>query len=138
MARELIQPSSDGPSRYLTVSEWVATRGDGVLSASPYPQTGSFANATGQGSWLWRDSQFTFTYQATIISAGTGTGAVKFDLPYSGFGSTPWILEGWEFSTGFGLRPVLSGGTVEVLTALNASPIANGRILVVSGSYRTA
>lgn len=111
----------------------------GTFSPSPSADSGSYANASGSGVYTHVDGVVTFTYQANIVAAGTAGGALKFQVPIAAAGPVAWIMPGREVQvTGAILQAILGGTTVSVLTSGNASPIASGRTIVVSGTYKSA
>ncbi|WP_186137323.1 hypothetical protein [Burkholderia gladioli] len=76
-----------------------------------------------------------FTVNISITTNGSGAGAVQFTLPVpaAGFGT----VYGKELVTGKVLTGIVAAGNTEQLTFFDGTyPGADGRVLVVSGSYQ--
>lgn len=108
-----------------------------VLSA----ETGSYSNASpSNGRYIAYGKTIHWSLTITIVSAGTAAGAVRFALPVTAAMTGAYIGNGREgASTGAALVCFnASTTTASVLRYDNATIIASGRTLSLSGTYEAA
>ena len=111
-----------------------------LISYTPIPtaQTGTISTYTSSGSYVKTGRLVTFSISLTITNRGTGAGILSISLPFPSSQAFACAVDGNSTAT----LPYASGlsgqSTVGVLSYNDATVIANGAFLVLSGTYATA
>jgi hypothetical protein len=103
--------------------------------------SGALTSVTGQtGDWSQVGDTVYFRARATITTNGTGATSLKFTLPKDNAASAGCPVSAISSSDGKALAAVIGSGT-NVITVTNVDgtyPGADGKVIIISGSYQAA
>jgi len=104
--------------------------------------TGTFTTVSATGAYMQRGKLISFRITITITTNNTAATAILATLPVNGKAAVQQAVAGQDVGTGAVLGAgILSGFGVDKVTIFKADgtyPGADGKVLVVSGTYETA
>lgn len=143
-------PATDATTGSRGVAAFAA-RSDHVHPAPPWqtwtptmtPEFGTFTNVTSLfARYTAHGKTINYTVRVDMANIGTGTGGLRISLPFTvqGVGTPEFIAVGRDITIGPMLQGVMTAGStvVNVLRYDNASPMASGRSIIITGMYEAA
>jgi parallel beta-helix repeat protein len=125
---------------YRTSTSVEALNTNGYISYTPTAsaQSGSITSYTASGGYYQIEKMVYFTASVSITNAGSGGQALIISLPFTNNATFNGTAAGREQANGSSLDGVIgpSSSTVPIFSYNNASPIATGNNLIVSGFYQ--